>query len=1141
MSRLRLVAAARGAFCTSAALLALALSAWFAPLSAQPRPIAERGDIAVTSFSGIRPGLPAPGVTNPLDNFAIDLDGTSAQVLSVREAGGPPTGQLLPRFPTWIGRASEIGQVFGLTFDDGLGRPVPNLYLAQGSAFGLHIIEPNGFGPGLHKRLQRGQPGAQWMPGMWGPSGQPGTIWRVDGMNGTVTPFTIIPGNSGAAIAGLAFDPQAKSIFAADLDTGMIHRFGPDGALREIYDHGVTGRPLRGLPPLPDDGSAIDINSPAFDSTDPATWGITPAGRRVTAMTVHRGRLWYVVAEGPQVWSVGLAPDGRIVGDARWETDIAVTAPTNQVNTITFDGEGRMILAERGAQRATYDFATYAEPGNAAVLRYRLESPDNPATPSVWEPARDEYAIGLPPEHRAATGGAALNYGHDPQTGRMRGGACNATLWSTGDRLRASGTPDPAAPANPPPDDVHGLQGNDISLVRPANVPPSQSYFVDVDSVFADAGKSGHVGLLATWQPCGGADFGTYMPPWFVPLPQPPGWLPPEFPPPRDPYRANLRLTKTAEPRSCLRWHGGDWLCGFRVEVTNTGPDTYVGPILVNDVMPALPPGATFGIVAPSWVCWATGPAAFSCVRNPAVLTPGASLAYHVYVRLSANTRQCKLANMAQIEWAPGGSPWNFDPSDDFDAASARIPAEFCPTREPRTNLQVRKIAAPKCQPMQGGSSFLCSYAVAVLNTGPGTYNGPITVRDQAPAGTTVNAVSVGAPPWACATSGATVDCTLAAVSLDPGDFRGFWVRVLVPASVVRSLDCRAPNRASILFPPGGTAQNTNAADDSEQATAEMPASFCRGDIQNPQQCPPGFVFNNGQCTQIGTFVPPVIVPPKPLPPPPQQVCPPNTVGVWPNCIRQRCPEGTIGTPPECVRAVCPRGFTGTPPDCRPIRTSCPDGFVGTPPNCVRPQCPQGTVGTPPNCVQPVCPQGFTGTPPNCQPLRCPQGFVGVPPNCERARCPEGFTGRPPNCQPARCPTGFLGTPPNCKPVQLECPAGFVGRPPNCERARCPAGFTGTPPNCKAIVVPCPAGTVGTPPNCRTIQFKCPVGTIGTPPNCRTIPVEVVRCPDGFVGRPPNCRRPTLNVPTGNDVIREVPNIQRINPQLINPQSPKIN
>ena len=46
-------------------------------------------------------------------------------------------------------------------------------------------------------------------------------------------------------------------------------------------------------------------------------------------------------------------------------------------------------------------------------------------------------------------------------------------------------------------------KGNDTGTVRPANVPPFKSYFVDFDGQFVDAGFSGHMGDVDIWSNCG--------------------------------------------------------------------------------------------------------------------------------------------------------------------------------------------------------------------------------------------------------------------------------------------------------------------------------------------------------------------------------------------------------------------------------------------------------------------------------------------------------------------------------------------------------------------------------------------------------------------------------------------------------------
>ena len=100
----------------------------------------------------------------------------------------------------------------------------------------------------------------------------------------------------------------------------------------------------------------------------------------VYGMAVHNGRLYYAVTGGLQIWSVGLGDDGSFSGDARWELDVKSLPGTGPITDIAFDKQGRMVLAQRGDQRGSYDFSVFAEAGKSAVVRYYLEQPDDPNT-----------------------------------------------------------------------------------------------------------------------------------------------------------------------------------------------------------------------------------------------------------------------------------------------------------------------------------------------------------------------------------------------------------------------------------------------------------------------------------------------------------------------------------------------------------------------------------------------------------------------------------------------------------------------------------------------------------------------------------------------------------------------------------------
>ena len=130
-------------------LLALALGAslWLAsPGHAQDARIIQPGSMAVTGFSGtwipgFDEGLP-PGV-DPVEETFIDTSRAPLRVFDVSVLGAP-SGQVVYTPQPFEVLASQIGQVFGLAYDDGVrdGEPsgVPDLYAAATSLHGIRIV-----------------------------------------------------------------------------------------------------------------------------------------------------------------------------------------------------------------------------------------------------------------------------------------------------------------------------------------------------------------------------------------------------------------------------------------------------------------------------------------------------------------------------------------------------------------------------------------------------------------------------------------------------------------------------------------------------------------------------------------------------------------------------------------------------------------------------------------------------------------------------------------------------------------------------------------------------------------------------------------------------------------------------------------
>ncbi len=496
------------------------------------------GNAVVTGFSGTRAPPAVPPGANPADLTEIDLSGPSARVIDLQAPGSPPQAQVLTAPKRFTATASQVGQVFGVALDDATP---PNVFVAATSAYGLPVIAP---GPnGGPVRVTQGAPNASFMPGLFGPpqaGGGPGSIWRIEGATGAVRLFANVTldgvANTGAALGGLAFDPTSHMLFVADRGTGMIHAFDPNGTERARFDHGVQGRTAAGLPPVPfDPAGRLDIANPAFKTDDPATWGFAPAERRVFGLAVHASRLYYAVAD-EQVWSVSIAQDGSFDADARIELQLQPWDGESEISKIAFDDRGGMLLAERPGPTGAYDFTALAKEGVGRVLHYQQvpataqQAQPAPAdqqtqpTPTsgpvpigqgaaLWQPVPDEYAVGFPGDMRNANGGVAIGYSYTP-SGTIDRGACGGFLWTTGEQLRVTADQALAARlAAGGPAIVNGLQGNAIEAVRPANVPPLTTYFVDYDDQFADPAARGHLGDIAIWRVCGQAFAPAFPPP----------------------------------------------------------------------------------------------------------------------------------------------------------------------------------------------------------------------------------------------------------------------------------------------------------------------------------------------------------------------------------------------------------------------------------------------------------------------------------------------------------------------------------------------------------------------------------------------------------------------------------------------------
>jgi len=483
-------------------------------------PILALGNGAVTGYSGAVPPMQIPAGVDPAVQTFIDLSGPSLRIVDLQHMPGVPSAQLVAaaKPTTWF--ANQIGQVFGVAADDATP---PNIYVAATSAYGLPIVVPGPNGQPQHVKV--GAPNAAFMSGLWGPQGGPGSIWRIDGVTGAVTLFADVTldgrSNSGAALGGLAFDPDSKSLFVADRETGFIHRFGIDGRELGRYEHGVTGRQAQGLSAVDWNlDKRVDVTSPQFDSTEPATWNYAVAERRVFGLAVYQHRLYYAVADSLQVWSVGLKAEGLFDNDAVIELAAPPASGPTEISKIAFDEQGRMFLADRPAPTGAFDFEALAVPAIGRVLRYTLVA-TTPDGHRIWLEQPDEYAIGFPHDLRNGNGGVAIGYRYNAK-GDLMPASCGGFMWSTGEDLRdASDTIFAEKLKQSGPLNVDGLQGNETWRIERNKEPPLAAYFIDNDDKFDEDAARGHMGDIAIVRGC------TSLPPQQIKLyPTTPGGPP---------------------------------------------------------------------------------------------------------------------------------------------------------------------------------------------------------------------------------------------------------------------------------------------------------------------------------------------------------------------------------------------------------------------------------------------------------------------------------------------------------------------------------------------------------------------------------------------------------------------------------------
>ena len=913
--------------------------AWATPFAASAQQnagvILAPGNAAVTGFSGNLPPIQiAPGIDPGTQTF-IDRNGPSLRIIDLQRMGGPAAAQLVGASKPFTFTAAQIGQVFGVAIDDD-----SNIYVAATSAYGLPIVSPGANGQPQH--IKTGRPQATFMPGLWGPHGGPGSIWKIDGLSGKVTLFaTVALGsrtNSGAALGALAFDPGSKSLFVSDRESGFIYHLARDGRILGHYDHGVTGRQAQGLPPVAWNSlEPLDLNSPRFDSTAPATWNFAAPERRTFGLAVFQHRLYYAVAEGLQIWSVGLNADGSFGSDAVIEIAVPPSSGPTEISRITFDEHGRMFIAERAAPTGAFDLEALATAGIGRVLRYAQV--DRTADGRrIWQEAPDEYAIGFPQDFRNNNGGIAIGYRYD-YAGNLDHSSCGGFMWSTGEDLRDSSDATLAtrlSRSGPLP--VTGLQGNGTWLIERKAEPQLESYFVDYFDEAPDEAARGHMGDITIARPCTPRNG----------LPQPPSEVRP--------------IRRTVSPPA-------------------GAPPSFGGPPAVGPPSGGGPPP---GQCLPNQLRDATSGSCLPSCKRP---------------NIQVNGKCCSVASLAanaacSNSACPTGQtpigPSNFCCSSNQVYTGANGAQACC--SQALVNGRCQTPPPPPPSTCLGGYVPVggsCCLATQMTSTGICCPAG------QRPGGPNksqcVPFIPIHLPPLACCASGQIpvagpkACCPAANVTsngvccpgpVDPNN-RAECSRLIpiVPACA----------RGYTRMPDGSCCNNRYVSAD--HTSCKIPQRPCPpGEFRElngacapvlPNPCPAGEIRTpDGRCSPV-------------VPPP----CPPGEIRRGSACVRDQpaCPPGEVRRDGRCVHeapTTCPPGETLRRGACVPSRPAgCPSGQVLRRGRCVAQAptpCPPGQVRRGGRCVPPAatCPPGM---------VRTPRGIcvrIGPPPHLPR---PGGF------------------------------------------------------------------------------------------------------------------------------------------------------
>ena len=166
-------------------------------------------------------------------------------------------------------------------------------------------------------------------------SSSPSAIYKIDGATGAVTYIadTAFSGvsNTGPGIGGLAYDRRAK-LSMPPTSIPVSSTVSASTKSLPISASSTTASPVAALRACMRWPMTVNtwISPAALSGRRSRYLGLHPAGRRIDALAIHDGRLYYAVADGPEIWSVGL-DTGRVPrrrAAARWRSKRKSRSPS---------------------------------------------------------------------------------------------------------------------------------------------------------------------------------------------------------------------------------------------------------------------------------------------------------------------------------------------------------------------------------------------------------------------------------------------------------------------------------------------------------------------------------------------------------------------------------------------------------------------------------------------------------------------------------------------------------------------------------------------------------------------------------------------------------------------------------------------